>query len=146
MAKVRNIPTFSPVDWFVDRMLKRWGKWAVSTLEFGLGYPSRSVEGRLLDGGGLLVKSTAPPQMIYDDESEKVERLLNELGAYKPQLALSLKLKYTSKDIHKDLGTHSLPMPTFKKHLSEARAWMAASLQLECQSFLRQNAVNESRA
>lgn len=145
MPKVRNIAAFSPVDWFVDRMLKRWGKWAVSTLEFGLGYPSRSVEGRLLDGGGLLVKSTAKPQIIYDDESEKIEKLLNELGAYKPQLALSLKLKYTSQDLHKDLGTYSLPMPTFKKNLAEARVWMAASLQLECQAFLRKNSANEIR-
>jgi hypothetical protein len=144
MSQMKKSPYFSAVDWFVDQKLKRWAKWSLSVMAFGLGYPSRSVEGRLLDGGGLLIKSTATPQMMYDEESENVEKLLNELGSYKPQLATALRLKYISSDIKKDLCLHSLAMPTFKKNLSEARAWMAASLQIDWQAYARRNAANQA--
>lgn len=58
----------------IDEMLESWGRWHVKAT--GFGYPDRSVEGRLMDDGGILPASTrgCVPLIYMPQDVEWVER------------------------------------------------------------------------
>lgn len=114
------------LDIYVDHKLKKWGRWYLTILLDGLGYPKKSIEGKLLDGGGLLIKSTAPYHIPEDEDCEEIEEILSEMASYKKELAFAIRVKYTSSNLKKTLIAHKMPYPTFNKHFGEAKAWIAS--------------------
>lgn len=118
----------SKVDWYVNFRLKKWAAWSIKCINAEIGYPSRSVEGRLMDDGGILSKSSAPFYGFSNEECEEIEAYINELVLYKPKFARALKLKYFSKNIKNDLEKIGMSKDTYHKHLQGARVWFAAKI------------------
>lgn len=116
------------IDNYVDNQLQRWAAWYFAVLTDGLGYPKRSVEGALLDSGGVLIRSTRGKSIPTNEDAEQIDKLLCELGQYKPELASAVKIRYTSRKIKTSLESLKIPYPTYKVRLQEGLAWLAGNL------------------
>lgn len=116
-------------DSYVNHRLKLWGAWVSKILEQGMGYPARSIEGRLQADGGLLSRCTAPMQMPYNPDAEEMDNLINELGRYDKVLASVIRERYTTSQ---NLDVVYTRLQMSKKHffdnVSRGRAWIAGRL------------------
>lgn len=63
---------------WVDNVLAQWAEWSRRRDDAGLGYPSQTVEYRLMrEGAGASIRSTAGPRLVDMPEVvEKVEAVL----------------------------------------------------------------------
>ena len=80
----------------VQRMLERWGAY-VSRVEMGgMGYPRRTVEGRLQAEGGVLSRTTGPMIPVVDDDPEAAwcERVVCRMRETHGDLADILRARY----------------------------------------------------
>jgi len=81
---------------YTEKRLTQWADWYGRLCDFGLGYPRRSVEGRLRDDGGVLIAGTGLKLPPTNTEAEEVETLLVELGQMYPDRANAVKTEYLS--------------------------------------------------
>ena len=116
-------------DYYIHTRLCVWARWVVKCTTQGLGYPSKSVEGRLVQDGGVLPKSTAPLLCPTNPDAEEVDVLINELGCYDAALVDAIKLKYLGRNsFYQEAKLRNIPLPTLKNNLRRAKDWLAGSL------------------
>ncbi len=117
------------IDRYVHARLREWANWCVKCTVQGLGYPTRSVEGRLRDDGGVLPKSTAPLQLPTHPRAEEMEMLITEMGAYDAALLRAIRMKYLDKNtLYHEAKVQKISLPTLKNDLRRAKTWLAAKL------------------
>ena len=78
---------------YTERRLQQWAEW-YGRCNFGLGYPPRSVEGRLRDEGGVLSKGYGLKLPPSNPDAEEVEAILVELNSRSTQQANAVKFDY----------------------------------------------------
>lgn len=81
-----------------EKRLVEWAYWAKRREDGGLGYPHRSVEGRLKEDGGVLPTSNYRQQVGVDEAAEEIEQLIVELGQEGRERADALKLEYLAEE------------------------------------------------
>lgn len=81
---------------YLEKRLTHWGKWYIKYVTHGIGYASRSTEGRLKDDGGVLSRSTKPPEPPANLDAEEMDTLINALGISYPLCAQVIRMHYAS--------------------------------------------------
>ena len=118
-------------DEYVESRLEEWAEWFSRGNYSGLGYPSKTLEQRLKEGGGILVEMTGPWVPPSNRKAEEIEDLVKELAKQYPSLATVLRKKYFAssyknlRNLAKDLG---MPESTFRSHIAMAKVWLSAKL------------------
>lgn len=67
---------------WVDNVLAQWGEWSRRADDAGIGYPSQTVEYRLMrEGAGASIRSTAGPRLLSTPEVvERVEAVIVKMS------------------------------------------------------------------
>lgn len=115
-------------EYYVEGRLRRWGHWSMRCLTGGLGFPTRSEIGRLIDNGGILSKSTAPYHEITDDECSETDVAVNQLHICRPRLARIIVIKYTSANVKQKILAEGINYEAYKKDIKVAKAWISGML------------------
>lgn len=114
------------IGWVDDR-LHEWARWAVR-MQSNLGYPTRSVEGRLMEEGAAAAsKGSGPPPMVEcPPHIDNVERAVAGMPEH---LRVTVKAKYM------ELGTDKqkakalrLTERTYRGRIDQAHHWIAGAL------------------
>lgn len=107
--------------------LKEWSRWYRSLPGVELGYPTRSVEGRVRDDGGVLPSSqrTTPE----NPEAEEVEKAVTDLYCIYPTRARVLRSYYFDQGtIRIKCKTFSLSKTKFLQYFDLAKSWLEGRL------------------
>jgi hypothetical protein len=127
----------SNYDLYVDNLMKKWAYFSEKNLTGGIGFPSRSIISKIMQYGFLIQTSFGAQQISYDnDDVEEIEKALNDLGKYNPKLAKIIMIRYLyTTHIREILARESITYDVYKKGLQIAKAWMAAALRGNVQSY-----------
>lgn len=113
---------------YVDERLQQWAEWYSRDNLFGLGYPSCSIEYRLMTEG-VIVKTTGPKSLPSNEEAEEIELLVNEIAKQNERIALALRCQYfghrRSRERAKSLG---VSYAQFRIYVDLGRQWLAGRL------------------
>ncbi|MDX1901871.1 MAG: antiterminator Q family protein [Gammaproteobacteria bacterium] len=80
---------------YVEERLQQWAEWYSRGNLFGLGYPSCSLEYRLMTEG-IIVKTTGAKTLSSNEEAEEIEALVREMAHQNEKIALALRCQYFS--------------------------------------------------
>ena len=81
----------------VEALLSNWSEWVGRDCDGGLGFPTKTILGRMSDGDismGSSSKSTAPPLMKRDYRAETVNRAITKLSKVDPVAVDAIVLQY----------------------------------------------------
>lgn len=119
----------SDMDCYVERRLQEWANWYARNLDYGLGYPKRSIEGRLLDEGGYLSKSSGYKRELNHPAAEEIEVLIREMSSYNTELAQAIRIEYIKHNTQASKAKSlSVSLAQFKLYLKMAKAWLSGRL------------------
>lgn len=113
----------------VDELLKHWAEWVARDQDAGLGYPPKTVLGRLVDGDISSSNGFGPsiPQLQKRDfRAEAVNRAVLKLTKMSIELSNAIALQYchtgSTTDKAKELGVSKRMYFTF---LERGRLWLS---------------------
>ena len=78
---------------YTEKRLCHRAEWAIKNSDGCIGYPRRSVEGRMLDDGGVL-PSSGFRMLPVDADAEQMEALVVGLSQKHPEKAQAVKIQY----------------------------------------------------
>lgn len=113
---------------YINERLSKWADWYIYHGDFGIGYPHKSVEARLIEGGGLVFRSNTH-HIPSNELAEETEKLVNELALQNHRLANALREYYfgmgsmTCKAQRVGLSTTH-----FKVQVDAAKQWLIGRL------------------
>lgn len=117
------------IDCYVEHRLEEWANWYARNIDYGLGYPKRSVEGRLLDEGGCLSKSLGYKRELNHPAAEEIEALIREMSSYNEELAKAIRVEYIKNNTQANKAKLlSVSLAQFKLYLKMAKAWLSGRL------------------
>lgn len=126
--KTMKDPLNKGLDYYIDYRLRTWGYWYAKVLTHGLGYPSKSIEARMKDDGGVLSKSTAPIALPVNPEAEEIDGLIVKMGNRYPALADAVRVQYTNSDVKAVLKKLNISHTTHKTNLRIAKILLIEKL------------------
>jgi hypothetical protein len=130
------------MDCYVEHRLQEWANWYARNQDCGLGYPRRSIEGRLLDEGGFLTKSKGYRRELTHPGAEEIEKLIGEMSAYNRDLAKAIREEYIKNNTQAGKAKSlSISLSQFKLYLKMAKAWLSGRL-LTVHHYHTSNATN----
>jgi hypothetical protein len=111
-----------------------WAEWYSGGKPYGLGYPSASLEYRILRGGGRKSFTGLPCHAA----AEEIEAWVSDMARYHPQMAQILRCYYfEAQGLRAGAEQLAMGVTAFKEQLEKAHHWLAGRL-----SFLRGNFKN----
>ena len=116
------------IDYYIDYRLRAWGYWYAKVLTHGLGYPSKSISGRIRDDGGIVSRSTAPAQAPANPQAEEIDNLINEIGRKYPAFSDAIKIHYTHSNFRSVLKQRGISLTTHKTNLRIAKILLSEKL------------------
>ncbi|MBX9706086.1 MAG: hypothetical protein K2Q14_04800 [Gammaproteobacteria bacterium] len=110
--------------------LREWAYWCNDILTMGLGFPKKSIIGRLIDTKGEIIRSTTPALSPENQLAEEVDRLINEYSKTHFNRAKVLVLHYLNKDkkITERIASSGFAKSTYFYNLDEAEQWIHKQL------------------
>lgn len=112
-----------------ERRLIEWAEWAKSRQDGGLGYPNRSVEGRLKDDGGVLPSSQYKSEVLLNEQAEEIESLIQIMSVKFPILATIIKMEYLHADpLVIKAARLQMSRTQFMRYRDQAKAWLDGQL------------------
>jgi len=120
---------YDDISSYLERRLEEWANWYSCYGDLGLGYPHKSIEGKLIDNGGILIKRTQPHDFASNTDAEEIENFVTELAKQNPSLAIVLREEYFSSGItHQKARRVNLSYSHFRTQLDKAKQWMLGRL------------------
>ena len=115
---------------YIEARLTRWAEWHTKENELGLGYPSRSLEYRLLHEGIVMRSSHSLATSVHCQRPvEEVEALMEELSRYHHPMAIALCHYYFSKGSLREKAKGMKISHVHYKHLVDlAHQWLIGRL------------------
>src|SRR5947209_3669897 len=117
------------MEYYIETRLQEWANWYIRGSDGGLGYPRRSIEGKLIDNGGCIIRNYQSYRMDINPSAEETEKLLAEMSQYNKSLSKAVKYEYM------ETGTQSfkasklgVSLAQFKLNLKIAKAWLVGRL------------------
>jgi hypothetical protein len=113
---------------YLEERLYQWADWYSRGNFYGLGYPSCSMEYRMMTEGAV-VRNTGPKQLPSNEAAEEMESLVKEMAEHNKTMADALRCQYflpgslRSKAAKLDIS-HS----HFKHYVDMAHQWLAGRL------------------
>jgi hypothetical protein len=113
---------------YLEERLHQWADWYSRGNFYGLGYPSCSMEYRMMTEG-VVTRNTRPKPLPSNEAAEEIEKLVKEMTEYNQTMANALRWQYflpgslRSKAAKLDIS-HS----HFKRYVDMAHQWLAGRL------------------
>lgn len=79
---------------YVEERLNQWADWYSRGNYYGLGYPSCSIEYRLMTEGYVARNNHGQRSIPVNEEAEEVEKLIREMAKQNSNMALALRCHY----------------------------------------------------
>lgn len=112
-----------------EQRLIGWAEWSKSRQDGGLGYPNRSVEGRLKDDGGVLPTSQYKSEVLVNEQAEEIESLIYIMTVKFPILGSIIKMEYLcSAPIKIKAARLQMSRTQFLTYRDQAKAWIDGQL------------------
>jgi hypothetical protein len=118
-------------DKYLEARLVEWADWYKRGIYFGLGYPSKTVEQRLREEGGQIIKGTGQKNEPENPRADEMDILIREMSRRYPEPARVLKSYYFACDTlsaEKIAKRSNMSKTTFYSHLNIAKVWLSAKL------------------
>lgn len=115
----------------VESRMIAWGIWSRRNLDGAIGYPRRTIEGRLRAEGGVLTSGTGSRPAPVDSASEQIDRIVTRLGDHREEWKRMLVLYYCQ-DATYDYVAHRLgcaESTVRNKWMPAAKHWIAGALE-----------------
>lgn len=118
------------IDLYVDERLRRWATWSEKNLTGGLGFPSRSTLVRIMERTPRQETFSKNSLCYEDPEAEETEEAIISLSLYRPVLAKTIILRYTTPNskIKEKLRLQNISYAAFRQYLNSAKAWIGGAL------------------
>jgi hypothetical protein len=114
---------------YVEGRLNQWAEWYSRGNWNGLGYPSCSIEYRLMTEGFVERTSYASRTLSFHEEAEEVEMLVNEMSKQNHHMALALRCHYfTRGGLRTKAKKIEISHMQFKHYVDMAHQWLAGRL------------------
>jgi hypothetical protein len=118
----------SNITSYLNNRLNHWAKWFVYHGDFGLGFPHKSREGQLIDGGGISIRSTSH-YIPSNSMAEETENLVKELANQNARLAEALREYYFGAGNMVYKAQHiGVSASHFKVYVDMAKYWLIGRL------------------
>lgn len=114
----------------LERLLRNWGYHRVKEATGGLGFSSRSIEGRLQSDGGVLSTSSTAPDILLNTEYVRICDILTELVKHNFALYEVIEVQYAS-ICGVDFEARRMIVKNYKNKLARAREWLWGRLASE---------------
>jgi len=116
-------------DGQIKYRLEAWATWYHYDHDGGLGYPKKSVEARLKESGGVIVRSTTVHYPPDNPDAEQINCFINEMKQQNHQQAQALKEYYIgSGTVVEKAKRMRLSRSHFNEYVHRARQWLAGRL------------------
>lgn len=109
---------------WLDEALTRWGRICVTRSDgAGLGYPARTIEGRLQKEGGVLPRRRGKSVILIDPQFVAIEQIMARIRYRYPQWAIIVEARYLFEYEWKTISRHAgCSERTCKEYFGKARA------------------------
>lgn len=113
---------------YLEERLYIWAEWYSRGNFYGLGYPSCSIEYRLMREG-VLTRSTAPRPLPSNELAEEIEALVSEMNRYNHQMAMALRHQYFNRgSLRAKAKEMQISHMQFKRYVDMAEQWLIGRL------------------
>lgn len=117
------------INEYVKERLYDWADWYSRGNLYGLGYPDRTIEYRLMREGGLLIRGTGKKSPPTNAAAEEIEQCVNEMGQQNALMALALRYHYfTYGSLRKKSKSLGISHVQFKIYVDMAKQWLTGRL------------------
>lgn len=114
---------------YVEKRLNQWADWCLRGNDYGLGFPKKTMEAKLKDGGGIWVKVTGEKPLPSNPQAEHIESLIKELAQLRKYLALVVSMQYLTQGIPKQKAKKiELSYSRYYTYLALAKHWLDGRL------------------
>ncbi len=117
------------IKMYLEERLNRWAEWYSRNIDNGLGYPSCSLEYRLLKQGTLISSPFSSKPLPSHEEAEETEKWVKEMFKQNKLMASALRCQYF---IYGGLRVKakklSISHTQFKYYVDMAHQWLAGCL------------------
>lgn len=113
---------------YINERLSQWAHWYIYYADFGLGFRHKSTVGQLIDGGGVVIRSTLN-YIPSNPLAEEMEILVHELAEQNYRLADALREYYFgSGNMVCKAKRVGLSTTHFKVYVDAAKQWLIGRL------------------
>lgn len=114
---------------YIDDRLKEWAQWSKCGTRVGIGYPSCSVEYRLMTEGHVDRSYVGLKPMPTYPAAEEMENLIKEMTVQHRKMADVIKYYYLhAGGIRRHARKLCMSHAQFEMHLNTSRWWLAGRL------------------
>jgi hypothetical protein len=114
---------------YIEKRLLVWAEWYLQENFYGIGYPSCSIEYRLMTEGSITKNPYDFKVLPSNSEAEEIEFLVKEMSSFNPKMALSLRYFYfNGGGLREKAKTMEISHMQFKYYVDLARQWLCGRL------------------
>lgn len=114
---------------YVEYRLQQWAEWFSRGNCYGIGYPSSSIEHRLMREGTLTRNKYAKQVLICHEDAEEIEKLVKEMASYNNRMSTVLRCHYFSNGGLRDKAKQlEISHTQFKYYVDMAKQWLSGRL------------------
>ena len=126
----------SDINKRIENKLKNWGLWHYKELiSDAVGYPAKSIEGKLIDGGGMIIHSTTKEgRILVDSDLIAINRIIGDLLSDKHEktTGIVLQLNYIGQSSQlKKAKLLGLSETRYKSYLRSGKLYVAGRLNIK---------------
>src|SRR5688572_12327733 len=119
---------------YVERRLDEWGHWFARGNSYGLGYPSCSIEYRLMREGIVRTQPKGQRHTPINENAEEMEQFVKELALQNQKLALALRDYYVNQcSLRKQAKQAGISHTQLKVWVDMGKQWVIGRLSGACQ-------------
>lgn len=114
---------------YIEKRLLQWAEWHSRGNWYGLGYPSSSIEYKLMTEGSITRDRYAPRKLPSNSEADEMELLIKEMSSYNQKMALALRYHYfIGGSLREKAKKMEISHMQFKYYVDLAHQWLAGRL------------------
>ena len=116
-------------DAYLEDRLTEWADWIVRYNAYGVGYPSKTIEARLRDEGGVLISGTGQFYPPTNPRAEEIEQCIKALNEQIPKLAKAVRAYYLEPGLIKHRARKAgCSYSQFRVLVDMAKVWLKGRL------------------
>jgi hypothetical protein len=113
---------------YLEERLYQWADWYSRGNFYGLGYPSCSMEYRMMTEG-VVARNSRPKPLPSNEAAEEIEKLVKEMTEYNQTMANALRCQYFLPGSLRSKATKlDISHSHFKHYVDMAHQWLAGRL------------------
>lgn len=114
---------------YLEKRLSQWAEWFSHGNWYGIGYPSCTIEYRLMNEGIIARNQYQPKSIPCNKEAEEMELLVKEMAEHNQIMAHAIRCHYfTSGGLRAKAKQIDMSHMQFKYYVDMAHQWLAGRL------------------